>query len=303
MNRKRIRSGKRQQHAILLCGGCLAAQPSAEVLEQANDDIQVGKLPSWPWDAPENGKTLARAPLAKVPIKSVEAAFPDLNCDRVPGGHWRNLRLQLEVLVGLEFGQGSPLAAKGWGRVLAQLNQAYSLSSWLHPLAGDAWMHGLQVSPMMKDMKIAVACPLGVAAVLALSLVARLAEAHEHFTIGTIREGIDVLAGSFRLAAQAFQASLQRALQGPRLVIPVLAATRWPILDILAQAEGTVLKPIHNMYAVLMGGDPGGHKDCAKELGPAWVRLGEFARNFSQKPLVEDVANVAVASLQDSDNV
>eukprot|EP00435_Cladocopium_sp_Y103_P006216 s946_g2.t1 len=164
---------------------------------------------------------------------ALERALPDFNCHRVQGRRWRSLREDFEKLLGVgPTGVRSESAREfklRWRRGVRRLALHHGFGHGSHPAAANFSMVALRRS-----------CPLG-AATLALaellSSLLRFVEFHRRHTAG--REVQDVEARLHR-ASQDFSSSLS-LVRRPWLLVFLLPATRWPVLDLLLSMERHVL--------------------------------------------------------------
>eukprot|EP00927_Polykrikos_kofoidii_P039650 TRINITY_DN33992_c0_g2_i1.p1 TRINITY_DN33992_c0_g2~~TRINITY_DN33992_c0_g2_i1.p1 ORF type:complete len:805 (-),score=128.25 TRINITY_DN33992_c0_g2_i1:40-2454(-) len=232
--------------------------------------------------------------------------LPDLNCDRAEGGRWTRLRDDLDVLV--RHNTGSAKELLGWSNELERVAVAHGLRDWLpqtsrHWLQGDGIHEQLVAAVGVAATLAAVdyVCPLGIATVVTVWLVAHLAQAHADLTAGSIAACVAKMSDPLLVAARAIQGSLRLVfggvhVQSRRLLVPALAATRWPLLDALAVAEKHVLGPLQGLMRmfdgrVFTGGLVAAALDgaeareaasrCVESRGGVWPKVAELARRLA----------------------
>jgi len=253
--------------------------------------------------APPEGDAWRPPPVAPN-LDAVDTAFPDLNCDRVEGGRWRVLRQEFEVLAESGFGQGSVSDLKRWSGAVVGLERIHRLSGWLHPTVSEDWVTGSSnvAALLTSNLTLRLACPLGVAAVVTATLVTHLVELHDYLIAGNDPELAESIRLKLESTSQVVQAGLRQAMRGIRFMLPVIAAVRWPILDMLAAAERHVLKAIH--HGLLVGESLVQPKpDCEQGLTPEWGRLVSAVRRISVPDFSQNSGSVAYQAIAESEEL
>lgn len=243
-------------------------------------------------------------------MQAVDLAFPDLNCDRAEGGRWRPVREELEVIIASGLTRsGRPEELSRWRGVVNALDSLHGLRSWLKPAIGEGWIRGdwETVTKLRNNASLRLSCPLGVAAVAVASFIAHVADVRmEMFQKG---KNMDDLADEFGPAlflgmkgpALLAQLALQQALVGVRFLLPVLAAVRWPIIDLLSAVERHTLRPIHEMLVELETGRPA--IDCLATYDPQWRSWLDLVRRMAEDDEMSASGNVAYRNLPESERL
>lgn len=262
-----------------------------------------GALASF-WTAPEvslpelgRARLVDRSHVLLAPsLAAVDLAFPDINCDRTEGGRWRVLRQALVALVENCSGHSAAAKLMRWPSKVAALERAHGFSRWLHLAAGKDWIIGTEdAAAGIGNRSIPLACPMGVAAVAAASLVGHLVSLHRDPGLrdgrGVVTTGI-VAMHAIANAAKVMQAALQRALAGTRFIMSMLAAARWPVLDILVVAEKHLLGDVHKFLLRANGvSDP--EPDCLESLPAEVTKMLQVVKRMVEDESVHQHGGVA----------
>eukprot|EP00928_Gymnodinium_smaydae_P077400 TRINITY_DN6072_c0_g1_i2.p1 TRINITY_DN6072_c0_g1~~TRINITY_DN6072_c0_g1_i2.p1 ORF type:complete len:809 (+),score=139.36 TRINITY_DN6072_c0_g1_i2:92-2518(+) len=276
-------------------GGDQRAFAMASVLSVASE-VTTPEVPFSFWAPPE--RAVPHTPRAgaisfedhSVSTAELNRAFPDFNCDRSEGGRWRLLRLDFEALVVAQ--DGRLLRSKGglleWRDQIRGLLRRHDFSEWLRPLLDERWVIGEGIADALEKSSAKFVCPLGIATVLATSIAWRLALVDAALAPGHDR-GRSATYGieQFWLMAEALQAVINFVMDNSRFAIATLAATRWPVLDILAATERRLMR---RLYREVRSGQPD-RRACEQPLSIHYQELLRLARSLA-------VSNATLAAVK-----
>lgn len=269
-----MRCGRRRPMG---CGGCLVAAVGGKLAATGLAKATGMNF----WSAAEADLHPARCHEDGVKdARALDNAFPDLNCDRVENGRWQRLRDDLHQLVNAGRANSSWISLLQWRVQMSVLEREHKFGNWLLPLLGGSWVYGEGVLAAAANSSITFACPLGMAAILAMSLVVVIAQVHADLVHGFTERCLAILHGRYMRAAQALEATLARAWGKAMLMLPLFAASRWPTLDVLALAEKHLLGRIHKAMAQHFGSQAADN-DCSEAQVPLGVEVVAVARRLA----------------------